>query len=118
VLIEGNSIRSIGENVTAPGAGAYVIDGSNKTLMPGLIDAHWHAMMAALPPAKMMTAEVADLNFMAAQEAKNTLIRGFTSVRDSGGPVFALLMKIWSMAQEYGLPVQSSPRPAATATSA
>ncbi|MGA8883011.1 MAG: amidohydrolase family protein [Acinetobacter sp.] len=90
VLIEGNTIRSIGANVTAPGAGAYVIDGSNKTLMPGLIDAHWHAMMAALPPAKMMTAEVADLNFMAAQEANNTLMRGFTSVRDLGGPVFAL----------------------------
>ncbi|AOA58734.1 metal-dependent hydrolase family protein [Acinetobacter larvae] len=90
VLVEANIIRKIGTQIHVPLHGVYIIDGQNKTLMPGLIDAHWHAMLAALPANKMMMAEVADINFLAAQEANNTLMRGFTSVRDLGGPVFAL----------------------------
>lgn len=90
VLVRGNTIQEISASPIRTAPGAQIIHGRQKVLMPGLIDAHWHAMMAALPPARMMTAEVADLNFIAAQEANNTLMRGFTSVRDLGGPVFAL----------------------------
>lgn len=90
VLIRGNVIQEISARPIVAQAQTKVINGQQKVLMPGLIDAHWHAMMAALPPAQMMTAEVADLNFIAAQEANNTLMRGFTSVRDLGGPVFSL----------------------------
>lgn len=90
VLVRDNKIQSISAQPILVGAQAKVIEGKQRVLMPGLIDAHWHAMMAALPPAQMMTAEVADLNFIAAQEANNTLMRGFTSVRDLGGPVFSL----------------------------
>ncbi len=90
VLIEGNIIRRIGPNIHAPTQDVYVIDGQNKTLMPGLIDAHWHTMMAAVPVSTLLMAEVADLNFLAAKEANNTLMRGFTSVRDLAGPSFSL----------------------------
>lgn len=90
VLVRENKIQEISTQPILVSAQATVIDGKQKVLMPGLIDAHWHAMMAALPPTQMMTAEVADLNFIAAQEANNTLMRGFTSVRDLGGPVFSL----------------------------
>jgi hypothetical protein len=58
--------------------------------MPGLIDAHWHAMMAAMPMQNLISSEVADINFAAAQESENTLMRGFTSVRDLSGPTFSL----------------------------
>jgi imidazolonepropionase-like amidohydrolase len=58
--------------------------------MPGLIDAHWHAMMASLPLAVLMTADVGYVTLVAADEARRTLMRGFTSVRDMAGPTFSL----------------------------
>jgi imidazolonepropionase-like amidohydrolase len=48
VLIEGNKIKAIAPNLDAP-SDARRIDGGGRTLMPGLIDAHYHSMMAALP---------------------------------------------------------------------
>lgn len=41
VLIEGTTITAVGKKLSAP-AGAQVIDGSGKWLMPGLVDAHVH----------------------------------------------------------------------------
>ena len=58
--------------------------------MPGLIDAHWHAFMAATPQPVLMSADSSYLHFRAAQEAEATLMRGFTTIRDLGGPVFGL----------------------------
>jgi imidazolonepropionase-like amidohydrolase/Tol biopolymer transport system component len=43
VVVEGNRIRAIGRRseVKVP-AGAYVVDARGKTVMPGIIDVHWH----------------------------------------------------------------------------
>ena len=43
VVVEGNRIRAVGGrgDVAVP-AGAHVIDGAGKTVIPGLVDAHWH----------------------------------------------------------------------------
>ena len=41
VLVEGNLIKQVGSDIRAP-AGATVIDGGGRTLMPGLIEAHAH----------------------------------------------------------------------------
>lgn len=89
VLIEGEHIQAL------PGAGeqvadVQVIDCQGKLVMPGLIDAHWHTMLAAIPQMVAMTSDVGYLYLAAAQEAQRTLQRGFTSVRDAGGPSFAL----------------------------
>ena len=43
VLVEGGIIRSVGPNIDPP-AGAAVVDGAGKTLLPGLIDAHTHTI--------------------------------------------------------------------------
>ncbi len=89
VLIEGQAIKALpaaAETVE----GAQVIDCQGKLVMPGLIDAHWHTMLAAMPQAVAMTADLGYLYLAAAQEAQRTLLRGFTSVRDAGGPAFAL----------------------------
>jgi imidazolonepropionase-like amidohydrolase len=67
-----------------------VIDGGGRTLMPGLIDAHWHAMMAALDIRTLMTADIGYITLAAADQAEKTLMRGFTSVRDMAGPSFGL----------------------------
>ncbi len=45
VLIEGNRIAAVGASVAIP-ADARRIDASGKTIIPGLIDAHWHGGMA------------------------------------------------------------------------
>lgn len=90
VIVEGNKIKSIEPADTPPPEEATIIDGNGGVLMPGLIDAHWHAIMAR---PSMMTAMTADFNYiqaLAIAEAQATLLRGFTTVRDMGGPVFGL----------------------------
>jgi imidazolonepropionase-like amidohydrolase len=92
VLVRGNIIEQISANPAATEAGAdvRVIDANGRVLMPGLIDAHWHMFMAAVPPAILLTADPGYLNLLAAREAEATLMRGFTTIRDMGGPVFGL----------------------------
>lgn len=69
---------------------ALVVDGKYKFLMPGLIDAHWHAYMSCNTMIDLVTADTAYTQLKAGQEAGRTLLRGFTSIRDAGGPVFGL----------------------------
>jgi imidazolonepropionase-like amidohydrolase len=89
VLVVGNKIAKIGGDVAAPEK-ATVIDGAGRTLMPGLIDAHWHAMLVRPTPAETITWDVGYANLVAGAEATATLLRGFTTVRDVGGPAFGL----------------------------
>ncbi|KQH78363.1 hydrolase [Mycobacterium gordonae] len=70
------------------------IDGTGKTLMPGLIDAHWHAMFTTI---SALVAQVSELGYVFARavvSAEETLLRGFTTVRDLGGPVFGIKQAI------------------------
>ena len=92
VLVKNNIIERISANPTAAEAGAdvRVIDANGRVLMPGLIDAHWHMFMAAVSPAVLLTADPGYLNLLAARQAEATLMRGFTTIRDMGGPVFGL----------------------------
>ena len=58
--------------------------------MPGLIDAHWHTMLVRPTPTALLVDDVGYLNLLAGAEATDTLMRGFTTVRDMGGPSFGL----------------------------
>jgi imidazolonepropionase-like amidohydrolase len=92
VLVRGNSIEKISE-YPMPAAildNLIVIAGGGRTLMPGLIDMHWHTMLVRPTPAALLTGDVGHLNLMAGAEATATLLRGFTTVRDMGGPAFGL----------------------------
>ncbi|WMB71220.1 amidohydrolase family protein [Shewanella oncorhynchi] len=71
-----------------------VIDGQGKTLMPGLIDAHTHLMLAGLSQQTLLLADQGFINIAAAKTASDMLQRGYTSVRDLGGPVFGLKLAI------------------------
>lgn len=92
VLIRGNVIERISTTPIPADrrADTRIIDGGGRTLMPGLIDAHWHAMMARPTPAQLLSSDVGYSNLLAGAEATATLMRGFTTVRDMGGPVFGL----------------------------
>jgi imidazolonepropionase-like amidohydrolase len=92
VVVRGSTIESVGPAAEPESAGpeGRVMDGAGRVLMPGLIDAHWHATLAAVRVQVAMTADVGYLHLVAAREAERTLLRGFTSVRDAGGPSFAL----------------------------
>lgn len=94
VLVVGNVIRSISTGpVSAPsGAALTRIEGRGRTLMPGLIDAHVHLTFGALTMAQLASPELtpAVAESAAAEQAGAMLLRGFTSVRDMGGPIFSL----------------------------
>ncbi len=92
VLVKDGIIARISPSPIAVDANAdvRVIAADGRVLMPGLIDAHWHAYMAAVPQMVLMTADPNYLQLLAARQAAATLMRGFTTVRDLGGPVFGL----------------------------
>jgi len=91
VLVRGNKIEAISTEPIAVdrSADTRIINGGGRTLMPGLIDNHWHAMLISVTPEQSL-GDVGYANLLAADEATDTLMRGFTTVRDVGGPVFGL----------------------------
>ncbi len=89
LLVEGRLIKALVAAANTV-ADADVIDCGGRTVMPGMIDAHWHAILAGISQLAAMTADIPYVHLVAAQEAEKTLLRGFTTVRDVGGPSFAL----------------------------
>jgi imidazolonepropionase-like amidohydrolase len=94
LLVEGNRIKRIATGNVTPPEGARVIDCGGRVIMPGLIDAHWHTIFAALPLNALLSADIGYIFLAASAEAERTLMRGFTTVRDLGGPSFALKQAI------------------------
>jgi len=84
VLVRGERIAEVGAAVTHP-AGAEVIDLGDRTLMPGLIDAHIHLFLH--PGAEdLQTVEesVPQRTIVAVLAAREDLMAGFTAERDMG----------------------------------
>jgi imidazolonepropionase-like amidohydrolase len=94
VLVEGNRIARISSAAIAADPSATVIAGNERTLMPGLIDMHWHTMMVRPTPVAAISGDIGYNNLLAGAEATDTLMRGFTTVRDLGGPAFGLKQAI------------------------
>ena len=69
VLVRGNTIARISAGPIAVEANVRVIAANGRVLMPGLIDAHWHAFMAATPQMLLMTADPNYLHLLAARQA-------------------------------------------------
>jgi len=93
LLVDGNRVKLAPGNPNPPD-GAQLIRCGGRVIMPGLIDAHWHAMFAALPIQVLISADIGYIFLAASNEAERTLMRGFTTVRDLGGPSFALKQAI------------------------
>ena len=92
VLIRGNKIERTSATPIAVdrSADTVLIEGGGRTLMPGLIDMHWHTTLVRPTAAQALSADVGFTMLVAGAEAADTLMRGFTTVRDMGGPAFGL----------------------------
>ena len=93
VLVEGKFIKRISDD-SIEAAGANVIDGRGKTLMPGMIDGHVHIMINNNYSEIIPNEDPHDLGIRSVVAAEHFLMDGFTSIRDMGGPTFALARQI------------------------
>lgn len=92
LLIDGDRIVAVGRqaDIAVPD-GTEVIDAPDATVIPGLIDAHVHLSYSGAPDPRQFRAELVDLNYAlislrAAKYAHDTLLSGFTAVRDMHAP--------------------------------
>lgn len=67
ILIQDQRIADIVPAGT-PVEGAEIVDCQGKLVMPGLIDVHWHSMLAAIPQLTAMTADLGYLYLVAARK--------------------------------------------------
>jgi imidazolonepropionase-like amidohydrolase len=89
----GSSVRVDGDRIAEVAVGRSleqnadntVIDAGGRTLMPGLIDAHVHAIVTSLDLNALAHRPATRLGIEAAAVLEGMLQRGFTTVRDAGG---------------------------------
>ncbi len=87
IVVSGNSIKSIENGYQTGGAEDKVVDLKSKTVLPGFIDLHVHIEGQSSPRSyiQRFTDNEADVALQSTVYAKNTLMAGFTTVRDLGG---------------------------------
>lgn len=92
ILVEKGKIKEIGTNIAIPKE-TEIIDLSNSTVMPGLIDAHTHICASISRYADMLGLDFLDLVLLnpdgyraiqGAVNAKQLLDAGFTTIREAG----------------------------------
>ncbi|PQA86569.1 amidohydrolase [Marinicaulis flavus] len=87
IVVEDGKIAAINPDAAPEGD---MVDLGDMTLLPGLMDAHTHLSYEIEPGFE--TAEVrfttGDYAFRAAENARKTLLAGFTTVREVGAPGF------------------------------
>ena len=85
ILIRDGKIEAVGKGFAIP-VGANVIDLSNMTVLPGLIDCHTHLADGAhgTEPILQLTKSASQTVLESVPNARMTLESGFTTVRDVG----------------------------------
>ncbi|MGI9329593.1 MAG: amidohydrolase family protein, partial [Gammaproteobacteria bacterium] len=84
VLIEDGLITSI-TSAQAPPENAELIDGGGRVLIPGIIDAHSHIAIP-LGPKALRQEDPGYVAALSTRAARLYLMRGWTTLRDIGGP--------------------------------
>src|ERR1700732_4713948 len=87
IVIQGDKIASVGSDTQVP-AGALVVDLSNATVLPGLIDAHTHITMITNFGYSRLAISVPREALNGARNARVTLEAGFTTIRNVGASGF------------------------------
>ncbi|SHG67699.1 metal-dependent hydrolase family protein [Flagellimonas flava] len=95
IVVSGKSIKAIQNGYQSGNNQDVVIDLKDKTVLPGFIDMHVHIETQFNPQTyvQRFTLNEADVAFIASQHAKNTLMAGFTTVRDLGGSGVNIALK-------------------------
>jgi imidazolonepropionase-like amidohydrolase len=84
ILVVGERISEVGTSVTHP-AGAEIIDLGDRTLLPGLIDAHIHLFLhPGAEDLQTVQESVPQRTLTAVLAAREDLMAGFTAERDMG----------------------------------
>jgi imidazolonepropionase-like amidohydrolase len=84
VLVRGERIAEVGAKVARP-ADAQIIDLGNRTLLPGLIDAHVHLFLhPGAEDLQTVQESVPQRTIAAVLAARDDLMAGFTAERDMG----------------------------------
>lgn len=92
VLVRDGMIAAMQPGKMAAPDSSTTIDGGGRTLMPGLIDNHVHIFLSASTEKQLRDPNAAPEAMFgrAFEEARQMLLRGFTTVRDVGGPIFPI----------------------------
>ena len=87
IVVSGDKIARMEKGYLRGGEQDEVIDLRDHTVLPGLIDMHVHIEGQSSPQRYLQrfTENEADVAFKSTVHAKNTLMAGFTTVRDLGG---------------------------------
>ena len=89
VLIQEDKIIDVTEGYVNPGESDKLIDLNDFTVLPGLMDMHVHLSGESNPKKYMerFTLNLDDFAYQSIIFAERTLLAGFTTVRDLGGPI-------------------------------
>src|SRR5271165_2924698 len=88
IFVRGVTVEKVADGSTPIPAGARIIDLSNATVLPGLIDSHTHLFLWGEDPAKggydanILNAGISLRAARATYAAKRALEQGFTTIRD------------------------------------
>ncbi|MFL3007573.1 MAG: amidohydrolase family protein [Candidatus Neomarinimicrobiota bacterium] len=104
ILIEKDRIIDVVEGYVDPGIGDKKVDLNNYTVIPGLMDMHVHLSGESNPKKYMdrFTMNLDDYAYRSISYAEKTLMAGFTTVRDLGGPINTSLKKAIQNEQVIG----------------
>lgn len=94
LVVEGDTIVDVVETRPDEGAADRVIDARGRFVMPGFIDAHVHHVITTMDFHRLRRLSATEKALGAARLAEATVLRGFTTVRDTGGDVTGLVRAI------------------------
>jgi len=89
VLIEGERVKEVSDR-PIKSAAATRVELAGRTLMPGLIDAHLHVFLNEVNIGALDAVPLTLLAINGSLALKASLMRGFTSVRDTAGGDFGI----------------------------
>ncbi|PKB14834.1 imidazolonepropionase-like amidohydrolase [Novosphingobium kunmingense] len=89
IVVRDGKVAELRDGFVAPEAGATLVDLKDRFVLPGLIDMHVHLFSSGDPLTSRLEAMNRDREdevLQASARARTTLLAGFTTVRDLGGP--------------------------------